>query len=44
MLCIASLTAASPALYDVELAFPYGEPSILSVLEGRSSEVHAHVR
>ncbi|XP_065912843.1 1-acyl-sn-glycerol-3-phosphate acyltransferase gamma-like [Dysidea avara] len=36
--------ACSPALYDVELAFPRGEPSILSVLEGRPSEVHIHIR
>lgn len=33
-----------PSLFDVEFAFPFGEPSVMSVLEGRSSEVHVHIR
>ena len=37
-------TANLPSLFDVEFAFPYGEPSVMSVLEGRSSEVHVHIR
>lgn len=33
-----------PSLFDVEFAFPFGEPSVMSVLEGRSSEIHVHIR